>query len=126
MCLRRVKRSVICKFQCFCPFDIQQWSVLLLSPSQKSSSPSSPHSLKGFSQVSIATTPFAFFTKILKPLQFFIFIALGETSRSLPKNVPYWRQQTDVTETSFLRMFFKMLFYIIAFSILAIGKHRVM
>ena len=37
MCLRRVKRSVICKFHCFCPFDIQQWSVLLLSPSQKSS-----------------------------------------------------------------------------------------
>ena len=28
MSLRRVKRSVICKFQCFCLFDIQQWSVL--------------------------------------------------------------------------------------------------
>ena len=39
MYLQHVKRSVICKFQCFCLFDIQQWSVLsqvLLSPSQKS------------------------------------------------------------------------------------------
>ena len=26
--LRRVKRSVICKFQCFCLFDNQQWAVL--------------------------------------------------------------------------------------------------
>ena len=28
MTLRRVKKSVICKYQCFCLFDIQQWSVL--------------------------------------------------------------------------------------------------
>ena len=28
MSLWRVKRSVICKCQCFCLFDIQQWSVL--------------------------------------------------------------------------------------------------
>ena len=28
MSLRRVKRLVICKFQWFCFFDIQQWSVL--------------------------------------------------------------------------------------------------
>ena len=28
MSLRRVKRPVICKFQCFCLFDIHQWSVL--------------------------------------------------------------------------------------------------
>ena len=36
--LQRVKRSVICKCQCFCLFDIQQGPVLsqvLLSPSQK-------------------------------------------------------------------------------------------
>ena len=39
MSLEHVKSSVICKFQCFCLFDIQQWFVLskvLLSPSQKS------------------------------------------------------------------------------------------
>ena len=63
------------------------------------------------------------FTKMLKPLQFLIFIALGGTSQSRPKNVPLWRQQTDVTETLFLSIFSKMLFYIIMFSILAIGKH---
>ena len=41
----------------------------------------------------------------------------------LPKNVPYWRQQTDVTKMSFLNVFLKMLFYIIVFWILAVGKH---
>ena len=36
--LRRVKRSAICKFLCFCLFDIQHWSVssqVLLFSSQK-------------------------------------------------------------------------------------------
>ena len=28
MSLRRVKRSAMCKFYCFCLFDIQQWSFL--------------------------------------------------------------------------------------------------
>ena len=56
MSLRRVKRSVVCKFQFFRLFDIQQCSVL---------------------------------AKMLKPLQFFTFIALGGTSQSLPKNVPH-------------------------------------
>ena len=28
MSLLRMKRSVVCKCQCFCLFDIQQWSVL--------------------------------------------------------------------------------------------------
>ena len=74
--------------------------------------------------MSIATSPFSFSTKMLKPLQFFLIIALGGTSQSLPKNIPYWRQQTDVTETSFLSLFFKMLFYIIVFSILAIDGLR--
>ena len=46
-------------------------------------------------------------TSMLNLLQFFIFIALGRTSQSLPKNVSYWRQQTDVTETSFLSIVFK-------------------
>ena len=80
--------------------------------------------LKRFSQVSIARSPFSFFTKILKRFQFFIFTALGGTSQILPKNIPCWRQQTDkrLTEISFLSIFFKMLFYIIVFSILAIGK----
>ena len=67
MSLRSVKRSVICKFQCFCLFNIQQWSILsyvLLSPSQK------------------------FDSLPLKPLHFFIFIALEGTSQSLPKNFP--------------------------------------
>ena len=63
------------------------------------------------------------FTKMLKSLQFFIFIALGGTCQSLPKNVPYWGQQTEVSETSFSSIFFKMVFYIIVLSILAIGKH---
>ena len=92
MSLQRLKRSVICKIQCFCLFDIQQWSVLsqvLLSPSQKSAlNPS----LKRFSKVSVATSTFSFFTKMLKPLQFVIFVALGGTSQSLPKNIPYWLQ----------------------------------
>ena len=61
--------------------------------------------------------------KMLKPLQFFIFIALGGMSQSLPKNVLYWRQQTDVTETSFLSIFLKMLLCIVVFPILAIGEH---
>ena len=74
--------------------------------------------------MSIATSLFSFSTKMLKPLQFFLIIALGGTSQSLPKNIPYWRQQTDVTETSFLSLFFKMLFYIIVFSILAIDGLR--
>ena len=74
--------------------------------------------------MSIATSPFSSSTKMLKPLQFFLIIALGGTSQSLPKNIPYWRQQTDVTETSFLSLFFKMLFYIIVFSILAIDGLR--
>ena len=60
---------------------------------------------------------------MLKPLQFFIFIALGGTSQRLSKNVPSSRQQTEVTETSFLSIFFKMLVYITVVSILAIGKH---
>ena len=92
MSLQRVKRSVIRKIQCFCLFDIQQWSVLsqvLLSPSQKS--PLNP-SLKRFSKVSVATSTLSFFTKMLKPLQFVIFVALGGTSQSLPKNIPYWLQ----------------------------------
>ena len=29
MSLRRVKRSVICKYQCFCFFDTQKWSIYL-------------------------------------------------------------------------------------------------
>ena len=33
--------------------------------------------------------------------------------RSLPKNVPYLRQQTEVIETSFLSIFLKMFYYII-------------
>ena len=70
----------------------------------------------------IATYPFSFFTKMVKPLQFFIFIALGRMSQSLSKNVPYWRQQTDDIKTSFLSIFFKMLFYIIVFSMLSMGK----
>ena len=61
---------------------------------------------------------------MLKPLQFFIIIVLRGMSQSLPKNIPYWHQQTDVTETSFLTLFFKMLFYIIVFSILAIDGLR--
>ena len=61
--------------------------------------------------------------KTITVLQFFIFIALGGTSQSLPKNVPYWRQQADVIETSFLSIFLKILFCIIIFSILVIGKH---
>ena len=92
MSLQRLKRSVICKIQCFCGFDIQQWSVLsqvLLSPSQKSAlNPS----LKRFSKMSVATSTFSFFTKMLKPLQFVIFVALGGTSQSLPKNIPYCLQ----------------------------------
>ena len=92
MSLRRVKRSIIHKLQCFCLFNIQQRSV---------------------------------FTKILKALQFFIFIAFGGTSQYPPENVPYWRQQTYVTDTSFLSIFFKILFYIVDFSILTIGKHSV-
>ena len=38
MSLRRVKKFVKCKYQCFCLFDIQKWLVLssvLLSPPQK-------------------------------------------------------------------------------------------
>ena len=70
----------------------------------------------------IATYPFSFFTKMVKPLQFFIFIALERMSQSLPKNIPYWRQQTDDIKTSFLSIFFKMLFYIIVFSMLSMGK----
>ena len=70
----------------------------------------------------IAASPFSFFTKMLKPLQFFLFIAPSWMSQSLPKNVPYWRQQTDDIETSFLSIFFKILFYIIVFPILSIGK----
>ena len=53
------------------------------------------------------------FHKILKQLLIFIFIALGEMPRSLPKNVPYLRQQTEVIETSFLSIFLKMFYYII-------------
>ena len=37
--LRRVKRSIVSKYQCFCLYDIQYWSVLsqeLRFPSQKS------------------------------------------------------------------------------------------
>ena len=81
-----------------------------------------PPSLKGFSEVSIAMSLFSFFTKMLKPLQFFIFITLGRTSESLPKHVLYWPQHTDFTETSFLSTFFKMLFCITVFSMLAIRK----
>ena len=54
MSLRRVKRSVIYKCQCFRLFDIQQWSVLsqvLLSPSLKS--PLKKIHLKGNCYVSI-------------------------------------------------------------------------
>ena len=74
--------------------------------------------------MSIVTSPFSFSTKMLKPLQFFIIIALRGTSQSLPKNIPYWHQETDVTETSFLSLFFKMLFYIIVVSILTIESLR--
>ena len=48
---------------------------------------------------------------------------LGGRSQSPPKNIPYRSQQTDVTKTSFLSIFFNMLFYIVAFSILTVGKH---
>ena len=60
---------------------------------------------------------------MLETLQFFIFIALGGMSQSLPKSVTYWRQQTDVSEMSLLTIFFKMFPYVIIFSVLAIGKH---
>ena len=43
LCLQRVERSLICQFQCFCLFDIQQWSILsevVLSASQ--TPPTSP------------------------------------------------------------------------------------
>ena len=46
--------------------------------------------------------------------------------QSLPQNVPCWRQQTDITKTSFLSIFFEILLYIIVFLILPIryvGKH---
>ena len=79
--------------------------------------PSSPHSLKGFSQVSIATTPFSFFTKMLKPLQFVIFIALGEKSQSLPKNVPYWRQHCRYRDIIFGHIFQNTFLYYCFFSI---------
>ena len=85
MSLRRVN-------QCSCLFDIQQWSVLsfiLNTTFSITEIPPIPHSLKRFSYVSTATSPFPFFTKMLKALQFFIIIALGGTSQTLAKNVPY-------------------------------------
>ena len=44
---------------------------------------------KGLSLVSIATSLFSIFTKMPKPLQFFIFIKFGGTCQALPKNVPH-------------------------------------
>ena len=130
--LRRVKRSVICKFQCFCLFDIEQWSVssyVLLPPSQN---PPPPHShlhppfLKEFTlsvncYVSVlifhqnAKTITVSYTKILKPLQFSVFIALGVLSQGLPKIVPYWRQQTGLTKTWFLSIFLKCFSILLLF-----------
>ena len=42
--------------------------------------------------------PFSF-TKMLKALQVIIFTAFRGTSKGAPKNVPYWRRQTNVTGT---------------------------
>ena len=60
---------------------------------------------------------------MLKPLQFFIFIALGGSSQSLPKNVPYDVNRLTLLRRHFWAYFLKMLFCIIVFSILAISKH---
>ena len=44
---------------------------------------------KGLRLVSISMSLFSIFTKMPKPLQFFIFIKFGGTCQDLPKNVPY-------------------------------------
>ena len=78
MSLRHVEKSVQCKYQCFCHFDIQKWSVLssvLLSPTQK-------FSLRRNLATSIAASLFSIFTKILKALQILLFIAFW---RNVPR-----------------------------------------
>ena len=55
------------------------------------------------------------FHQLLNPLRFFTFISLGGTSQSLPKNVLYWRQQTDVTKTSYLNVFLYHCFFNIGY-----------
>ena len=107
MSLRRVKRSVICKFHCLS----LQYSIKVISVLSTTFSVTEIFPLKE----SIAMSLFAIFTKMLKALQFFIFVAFGE--RPLKMFV------IDVNKTSFLSIFFKMLFYI-AFFIFAIKIWR--
>ena len=70
MSLRRVKRSVICKFHCLS----LQYSIRVISVLSTTFSVTEIFPLKE----SIAMSLFAIFTKMLKALQFFIFVAFGE------------------------------------------------
>ena len=70
MSLRRVKRSVICKFHCFS----LHYSIRVISVLSTTFSVTEIFPLKE----SIAMSLFAIFTKMLKALQFFIFVAFGE------------------------------------------------
>ena len=119
--LRRVKRSVICKFQCFWLFDIQQCSVLslvLFSPSHKS--PLSPKE----NQLSVNCCVFILiFHQNAKTITVLYIYSTWGTSQSLPKNVPYWQNGLTLPRRHFWAYFLKCFLISLLFSILATGKH---
>ena len=98
------EKLVICKCQCFYPFDIQQWSILSILSNIFSVTETPPEEIQ--LSVSCYVSILNFHSpKYLRLYRSLYLQPFGGTSQGPPKNVPYWRRETKVTVTSWRRHF---------------------